>query len=72
MDAPRGPSESAIYPVEITAETAKGRPDLKSQRPEAHCHRLAVGTDGPQPNPAFYVEVPLATHLFRSKEGKEG
>ena len=44
-----------LYPkVEITAEMAKERPDLKPYRgPETHCDRLALGAHGEEPEPGL-------------------
>jgi putative DNA methylase len=45
---------SHLYPkIEITAEMAKERPDLKPLVPEAHCHRLAMGAHGEEPKSCF-------------------
>ena len=44
-----------LYPkVEVTAEMAKERPDLKPyRRPEAHRDRLALGAHGEEPEPGL-------------------
>ena len=77
VDARRGHKRIGhLYPpVEITAEMAKDRPDLKPlRRPEAHRHRLAVGADGEEPEPGVLAcrRAACFTRSFSSsKEGKE-
>ena len=64
-----------LYPkVEVTAEMAKERPDLKPLcRAEAHRHCLALGAHGEEPEPGLCeVDVPLAsTFMLSTKAGKE-
>ena len=64
-----------LYPkVEITAEMAKERPDLKPlRRPEAHRDRLALGAHGEEPEPGLRAGGRAARlHLHALHQGGQG
>ena len=64
-----------LYPkVEVTAEMAKERPDLKPlRRPEAHRDRLALGAHGEEPEPGLRAGGRAARlhFMLSTKAGKE-
>ena len=64
-----------LYPkVEVTAEMAKERPDLKPLcRPEAHRDRLALGAHGEEPEPGLRAGGRAARlHLHALHQGGQG
>ena len=64
-----------LYPkIEVTAEMAKERPDLKPlRRPEAHRDRLALGAHGEEPEPGLRAGGRAARlHLHALHQGGQG